>query len=75
MAEVFSAVLGRPVRHEHTPLESIRNPDMNAMWTFLNGPGYQVDLEALHAAHQDIGWQSFAVWAQQAFESPAGGDQ
>jgi uncharacterized protein YbjT (DUF2867 family) len=74
MAELLSASLGRPVRHQHTPLESIRNPDMHAMWTFLNGPGYQVDLEALHAASPDIEWQSFAVWAQQTFGSSAGGD-
>jgi uncharacterized protein YbjT (DUF2867 family) len=74
MAEVLSAVLGRPVRHEHTPLESIRNPDMHAMWTFLNGPAYHVDLQSLHTAHPDIGWQSFSVWAQKAFDSPAEGD-
>jgi uncharacterized protein YbjT (DUF2867 family) len=74
MAGLLSAALGRPVRHQHTPLESIRNPDMHAMWTFLNGPGYRVDLEALHTANPDIAWQSFAVWAQQTFESPAGGD-
>ena len=69
MAELLSAALGRPVRHEQTPLESIRNPDMHAMWTFLNGPGYRVDLDALHAANPDIGWQSFADWAQHTFES------
>jgi uncharacterized protein YbjT (DUF2867 family) len=74
MAELLSAALGRPVRHEHTPVESIGNPDMHAMWTFLNGPGYRVDLEALHAANPDIAWQSFGVWAQQTFQSPAGGD-
>src|SRR4051812_35485534 len=74
MAEVLSAVLGRPVRHEQTPLESIRNPDMRAMWTFLNGPGYQVDLQSLQAANTDIGWQSFSVWAQEAFDSPTEGD-
>ncbi|OBK51355.1 NmrA/HSCARG family protein [Mycobacterium kubicae] len=71
MAEVLSAVLGRPVRHERTPLESIGNPDMHAMWSFLNGPGYRVEIEALHAAHPDIAWQSFAVWAQQTFNSRA----
>ena len=69
MAELLSAALGRPVRHEQTPLESIRNPDMHAMWTFLNGPGYRVDLDALHAANPDIGWQSFADWARHTFES------
>lgn len=56
MADMLSAVLGRAVRHEQTPLESIGNPEMHAMWTFLNGPGYRVDLEALHAANPDIRW-------------------
>ena len=69
MAELLGVALGRPVRHEQTPLESIRDPDMHAMWTFLNGPGYRVDLEALHAANPDIVWQSFADWAQDTFES------
>ena len=32
---------------QQTPLESIRNPDMYAMWRFLNGPGYRVDIDAL----------------------------
>lgn len=73
MAEALGAALDRPVRHERTPLESIRNPDMHAMWSFLNGPGYRVDLEALHSAHPDIGWQSFADWARHAFESPSAG--
>jgi hypothetical protein len=58
------------VRPEQTPLESIRNPDMYAMWTFLNGPGYQVDIAALRATHPDIAWTSFADWAQHAFETP-----
>jgi uncharacterized protein YbjT (DUF2867 family) len=69
MADMLSAALGRTVRHEQTPLESIRNPDMHAMWKFLNGPGYRVDLEALHAANPDIRWQSFADWTQHAFGS------
>jgi uncharacterized protein YbjT (DUF2867 family) len=67
MTEALGAALGRPVHLEQTPLESIANPDMHAMWRFLNGPGYQVDLAALHAANPDIGWQSFAAWAQQTF--------
>jgi uncharacterized protein YbjT (DUF2867 family) len=71
MAEALSAALGRPVRHEQTPLESIHNFDMHAMWDFLNGPGYRVDLAALHAANPDIAWQSFTAWAQQTFESPS----
>jgi uncharacterized protein YbjT (DUF2867 family) len=68
MAEVISAAVGRPVRHEQTPLESIDNPDMYAMWRFLNGPGYQVDIEALHKANPDIAWMSFADWVQRTFK-------
>ncbi|OBK19249.1 NmrA/HSCARG family protein [Mycobacterium asiaticum] len=72
MTEALGTALGRPVRLEQTPLESIRSTDMHAMWSFLNGPGYQVDLADLHAANSDIEWQSFAAWAQQTFESGGG---
>ena len=72
MAEVFSEVLGKPVRHEQTPLESIGNPDMHAMWRFLNGPGYRVDVDALRTANPDIAWTSFFDWARRTFESPSG---
>ncbi|MEV5673014.1 NmrA/HSCARG family protein, partial [Streptomyces sp. NPDC052503] len=34
-----------------------------AMWTFLNGPGYRVDIPALHDAHPEIPWTSFEYWA------------
>jgi uncharacterized protein YbjT (DUF2867 family) len=68
MAEMIGTAVGRPVRHEQTPLESIGNPDMYAMWRFLNGPGYQVDIEALHKANPDIPWMSFADWVQRTFK-------
>ncbi|MEU4092816.1 NmrA/HSCARG family protein [Streptomyces sp. NPDC026673] len=69
MAEALGAALGRDVRHEYVPLEAIGNPDMHAMWTFLNGPGYRVDIPALHAAHPEIAWTSFADWAGPTFAS------
>jgi uncharacterized protein YbjT (DUF2867 family) len=68
MAEMIGTAVGRQVRHEQTPLESIGNPDMYAMWRFLNGPGYQVDIEALHKANPDIPWMSFADWVQCTFK-------
>ena len=67
MAAALGAALGREVRHERVPLEAIGNPDMHAMWAFLNGPGYQVDVAALHAAHPEVAWTSFAEWAQHTF--------
>ncbi|MFE9657811.1 NmrA family NAD(P)-binding protein [Micromonospora sp. NPDC006431] len=69
MAAALSAALGREVRHERVPLAEIGNPDMHAMWTFLNGSGYQVDIAALHAAHPEVGWTSFAEWADRTFGS------
>lgn len=40
---------------------------MRAMWGFLNGPGYQVDIAALHDGHPDLGWTSFVEWADHTF--------
>ncbi|GGU92229.1 hypothetical protein GCM10010260_28540 [Streptomyces filipinensis] len=67
MAAALGAALGREVRHEQVPLTAITDPDMHAMWTFLNGPGYRVDIAALHAAHPEIRWTGFADWAHSAF--------
>jgi len=37
------------------------------MWRFLNGPGYRVDIQALHRANPDA-WTSFADWARHSFQ-------
>ncbi|MBV9312697.1 MAG: NmrA/HSCARG family protein [Pseudonocardia sp.] len=70
MAHALGVAVGRPVRHHRTRLEAIGSPDMRAMWEFLNGPGYQVDLPALHAAHPEISWTRFATWAARTFGPP-----
>jgi uncharacterized protein YbjT (DUF2867 family) len=70
MAEALGQALGRPVRHEQTPLEAIGSPDMRARWAFLNGPGYQVDVVALHDAHPEVGWTRFTDWANETFATP-----
>jgi uncharacterized protein YbjT (DUF2867 family) len=68
MAAALSDAVGRPVRHrESPPIDRISNPDIQAMWRFLNGRGYQVDIPALHAAHPDLPWTSFAEWARSTF--------
>jgi uncharacterized protein YbjT (DUF2867 family) len=67
MATALSKALDHPVRHEQVPLDGIGSPDMRAMWIFLNGPGYQVDIAALHDGHPNLGWTSFAEWADQTF--------
>ncbi|MET8562633.1 NmrA/HSCARG family protein [Streptomyces flaveolus] len=67
MAAALGAALGREVRHERVPLAAIGNPDMHAMWEFLNGPGYRVDIPALRAAHPEVRWTRFADWARGAW--------
>ncbi|MEU4675141.1 NmrA/HSCARG family protein [Amycolatopsis sp. NPDC023774] len=67
MTAALGRALGREVDYNQVPLAAIGNPDMLAMWTFLNGPGYQVDLPALHAAAPHLTWTSFADWAARTF--------
>jgi len=64
MAEALSEALGREIRHERTPPAAIGDPDMRAMWDFLGGPGYQVDVAGLHAAHPEVRWTSYEEWAR-----------
>lgn len=65
MATALGAVLGRTVRHDEVPLSAIESADMLAMWEFLRGKGYRVDIPALHARHPGLVWTSFADWAAQ----------
>ncbi|WP_298251283.1 NmrA/HSCARG family protein [uncultured Arthrobacter sp.] len=66
MARALADALDRPVHHEQTPLGAIGNQDMHAMWSFLQGPGYQVDVARLHADHPRIHWTTFTEWADHA---------
>ncbi|MEU2228355.1 NmrA/HSCARG family protein [Streptomyces sp. NPDC012751] len=64
MAASLSRVLGLEVRHVPYPLAAVGNPDMHAMWAFLNGPGYRVDIPALHGGHPEVRWTRFEDWAR-----------
>lgn len=69
MAAASGAALGGTVRHNEVRLDEIHNDDMRAMWAFLRSVGYGVDLPALHAAHPELRWTSFADWAGSAFST------
>ena len=49
------------------PVSSIRSPDTTAMWEFLRGKGYQANIAELRHDHPNLGWTSFADWAQRTF--------
>ena len=40
-----------------------RSPDLAAMYTFLSGRGYEIDVPALRGRYPEVGWLSFADWA------------
>lgn len=70
MAEALTAALGRPVALSEVPGDVWRNndnPDMVAMWEFLNGAGYQADVAGLRRDYPSVGWTSFGEWARRTF--------
>ncbi|MGC5246089.1 NmrA/HSCARG family protein [Gordonia sp. DT219] len=67
MAAVLSSVRGRTVQAESYDPERISSPDMRAMFTYLGSTGYRVNIPQLHQQFPQVGWQSFAQWAGQAF--------
>ena len=40
-----------------------RNPDLAAMYAFLAGEGYAIDVTALRDRYPEVAWTSFAAWA------------
>ncbi len=59
MAEAFG------VGALETPLEEVRqrNPDLAAMYAFLAGDGYAIDVSAVRGRYPEVAWMSFAEWA------------
>jgi NmrA-like family len=66
MAAAIGAAAGYTVTHDQVSLADVeaRSPDLAAMFGFLAQRGYSVDIPALRRAHPELGWTSFADWAQ-----------
>jgi uncharacterized protein YbjT (DUF2867 family) len=61
--EQMAAAFG--VHAVQTPLETIadRSPDLAAMYRFLAGPGYGIDVAAVRRRYPEVSFSSFAQWA------------
>ncbi|WP_432570728.1 NmrA/HSCARG family protein [Kineococcus sp. SYSU DK005] len=70
MADAFSEALGRRVVAGELPFDEDATGDMPAMWRFLRGHGYAVDVAALHAEGVLPRWTSFAQWARSVAAVP-----
>jgi hypothetical protein len=68
MTVALSDALGRHVRYAEVSMSCVRrgSADMAAMWEFLRGAGYQVDITALRRDYPAVGWTSFTGWADRA---------
>ena len=70
MAADLTRIIGRAVQVRETPLEWVRraSPDMGAMWTFIAGGGYTVDIHRLREEFPSVAWTTFSDWAAHAFQ-------
>jgi len=62
MAEALGA------RFDQVPLDELRarNEDLGAMYAFLSGEGYAIDVTSLRARYPEVPWQTFREWAAAA---------
>ncbi len=73
-AEVFSRVTGGMVRYVELPAEELwgANPDIVAMYDWLDKTGYKVDIQALKAMHPKMmtleRWLHFNGWTDAAMK-------
>ncbi|MER6299459.1 NmrA/HSCARG family protein [Kitasatospora sp. NPDC001539] len=65
IAAAIAAAAGRPIRCEEVPLAVVEthSHDLAAMFRYFQDPGLDVDIDALHAAHPQIHWQTVEEWA------------
>ncbi|MEU1916636.1 NmrA/HSCARG family protein [Streptomyces massasporeus] len=65
VAETLAAVTGRPVTHQEVPLAYVRtrSADLAAMFEYFTTSGLDVDVAGLRRDYPEVGWQSFAEWA------------
>jgi uncharacterized protein YbjT (DUF2867 family) len=66
----MAAVLGvKAVQAPMGPLRE-RNPDLAAMYEFLAGPGYGIDVTAVRAAYPEVSWRDFGQWVAESAPAP-----
>ena len=67
--EQMAAAFG--VRAVQTPLQELaeRSTDLAAMYRFLAGPGYGIDVAAVRRRYPEVSFSSFAEWAAERIAS------
>ncbi|MFF9120628.1 hypothetical protein ACF09Y_34595 [Streptomyces massasporeus] len=65
IAKTLTAATGRPVTHQEVPLTYVRtrSADLAAMFEYFTTSGLDVDVAGLRRDYPEVGWHSFAEWA------------
>jgi len=64
-AEVFSRVLGKPVRFQHLPLPMVRvllGKEFHQMFRWFNEAGFKADIPQLHRKYPLVHFQTLEQW-------------
>ncbi|MFI8518436.1 NmrA/HSCARG family protein [Streptomyces sp. NPDC085481] len=66
IARVLAAAVGGPIAHHEVPLDVVRrhSTDLAAMFGYFTTHGLDVDVAALRRTYPEVGWHSFADWAE-----------
>ncbi|MEU9572445.1 NmrA/HSCARG family protein [Streptomyces massasporeus] len=65
IAKTLTTATGRPVTHQEVPLTYVRtrSADLAAMFEYFTTSGLDVDIAGLRRDCPEVGWHSFAEWA------------
>lgn len=62
LAAALSRVTGRDVRYVMPSPDAAVDPDLQAMYAFMGGGGYSVDVAAVHEAYPEVTWHTVEQW-------------
>ncbi len=66
LAKILSRTSKRTIRYEETAIEKLRtmSEDMALTFVWLNGVGYDVNIERLHRNNPEVPWHRFEAWCK-----------
>jgi uncharacterized protein YbjT (DUF2867 family) len=66
MARTLGARLGRAVEYDAASVQDVAqySTDLAAMFDYFERVGMDVDISRLHADYPEVGWHTFAEWAE-----------
>lgn len=66
MADALAKAIGKPISYVEQPLDEVRAQfaDMANMYEWFDRDGFSAEIKSLRENYPEIGWYSFAQWAE-----------